>query len=158
MICLGYLSTFLLLCGAKDNRTYQEVASGFVVKHNNNSLTTRNLPNCFASIQNLAQDRLKWMMVSQACYSATDGRRYSRVYPPYFTYTERRFQLPSHDTRAITMSDSQIDDSTPPRKRIAVAVRTSPYCLATFNPSTATNYSCDHINAPITLTVSDTSV
>jgi len=73
---------------------------------------------------------------------------YSRTFPPHFGYPpERRFQLYSsspsphhhhhhhhhqvaaaavhhtHDPRAVTMTDQQIDsDSTPQRKRIAVAV------------------------------------
>lgn len=46
----------------------------------------------------------------------------SRSCGPYLNYPERRFQLASHDARAITMTDPQIDDSTQPRKRIAVAV------------------------------------
>lgn len=65
-------------------------------------------------------------MVSQACYSPSDGRRYSRPYPLYFpSSSERRFPLSSHDARAVTMTETdQLDsDSTPQRKRIAVAVR-----------------------------------
>jgi hypothetical protein len=67
--------------------------------------------------------------MSQACYTTSDGRRYSRPYPLYFASPpERRFPLSSHDTRALTMTDHQLDsDSAPQRKRIAVAVRsTSP--------------------------------
>jgi hypothetical protein len=64
-------------------------------------------------------------MVSQACYTTSDGRRYSRPYPLYFpSPPERRFPLSSHDTRAsIAMADQLDSDSTPQRKRIAVAVR-----------------------------------
>jgi hypothetical protein len=69
-----------------------------------------------------------WTMVSQACYSSSDGRRsYSRPYPLYFpSPTERRFPLSSHDSRAITMAEQLDSDSTPQRKRIAVAVRPIP--------------------------------
>lgn len=63
-------------------------------------------------------------MVSQACYSPSDGRRYGRPYPLYYPSTDRRFQLSSHDARAVSMTDHQLDsDSAPQRKRIAVAVR-----------------------------------
>lgn len=65
-----------------------------------------------------------WTMVSQACYTTSDGSRYSRPYPLYFASPpERRFPLSSHDTRALTMTDHQLDsDSAPQRKRIALAV------------------------------------
>lgn len=63
-------------------------------------------------------------MVSQACYTTSDGRRYSRPYPLYFSSpTERRFPMSPHDNRVFTMADHQLDaDSAPQRKRIAVAV------------------------------------
>lgn len=96
-------------------------------KPNISPLTTRRLQTCFVSIAFPPSPQLKWMMVSQACYPSPDGRRYSRALPPYIAFPERRFQLPSHDTRVITMADSQGDDSTPPRKRIAVAVRILPH-------------------------------
>lgn len=66
-----------------------------------------------------------WTMVSQACYTSSDARRYSRPYPLYFSSaSDRRFPLSSHNARAVTMADNQLDsDSTPQRKRIAVAVR-----------------------------------
>jgi len=64
-------------------------------------------------------------MVSPNCYSSTaptDGRRYSRPYPPYFL-PERRFHLASHDNRSVTMTGPPTESGdTPPRKRIAVAV------------------------------------
>ncbi|KAK2615061.1 hypothetical protein N8I77_001837 [Diaporthe amygdali] len=67
-------------------------------------------------------------MVSRAYYPPPpphphDGARYlpSRSCAPYYSYPERRYQLPSHDARSMTMTDSQSDESTPPRKRIAVA-------------------------------------
>ncbi|KAK4237498.1 hypothetical protein C8A03DRAFT_15968 [Achaetomium macrosporum] len=62
-------------------------------------------------------------MVSQACYTTNDGRRYSRPYPLYFPAptTERRFALSSRDGRTITIADQMDSDSTPQRKRIAVA-------------------------------------
>ena len=67
------------------------------------------------------------MMVSQACYSSSDGKRYTRPYPLYFpSPSERRFPLSSHDTRSVTMADQLLDsDSTPQRKRIALAVRSN---------------------------------
>lgn len=67
-------------------------------------------------------------MVSRAYYPPPhshphEGARYlsSRSFAPYYSYPDRRCQLPSHDARAVTMTDSQTDDTTPPRKRIAVA-------------------------------------
>lgn len=71
-------------------------------------------------------------MVSRAYYPPPhshphhDGMRAylpTRSCGPYMSYpgSERRYQLASHDTRAITM-DPQQDETTPPRKRIAVAV------------------------------------
>ncbi|CAN8105622.1 unnamed protein product [Discula destructiva] len=63
-------------------------------------------------------------MVSRTYYppplpQSHDGLRYlsSRSCAPY----ERRYQLASYDSRAITMPDPQGDDGSPPRKRIAVA-------------------------------------
>lgn len=68
-------------------------------------------------------------MVSRAYYPPPhphphEGARYmsSRSCAPYYSYPDRRYQLPSHDARAVTMTDPQADDTTPPRKRIAVAV------------------------------------
>lgn len=68
-------------------------------------------------------------MVSRAYYPPPhphphDGARYlpSRSCAPYYSYPERRYQLPSHDARSMTMTDPQTDETTPPRKRIAVAV------------------------------------
>lgn len=66
-------------------------------------------------------------MVSRAYYPPAThdaGLRYlsSRSCGPYLSYPERRYQLASHDSRAITMPDPQGDEGSPPRKRIAVAV------------------------------------
>ncbi|KAG8168890.1 hypothetical protein KVR01_001639 [Diaporthe batatas] len=67
-------------------------------------------------------------MVSRAYYPPPpphphEGARYlpSRSCAPYYSYPERRYQLPSHDARSMTMTDPQTDETTPPRKRIAVA-------------------------------------
>lgn len=70
-------------------------------------------------------------MVSRAYYPSAPhdaGLRYlsSRSCGPYISFPERRYQLPSHDSRAITMPDSQGDEGSPPRKRIAVAVSPDP--------------------------------
>lgn len=65
---------------------------------------------------------------------SNDGARYmsSRSCAPYLSYPERRYQLPSHDARAITMADPQTDETTPPRKRIAVAVSASSFFVVVF--------------------------
>jgi hypothetical protein len=62
-------------------------------------------------------------MVSPAGYPTSNGRRYSRAYPPYMSFPERRYHLSPHDGRSMTMAESQVEtDSQPQRKRIAVAV------------------------------------
>ncbi|KAF3762870.1 hypothetical protein M406DRAFT_72844 [Cryphonectria parasitica EP155] len=67
-------------------------------------------------------------MVSRPYYPpphphAKNGARYpsGRSCAPYLSYSERRYQLPSHDAQVITMTDTQTEETTPPRKRIAVA-------------------------------------
>ena len=79
-------------------------------------------------------------MVSRAYYPPPpphphDGARYlpSRSCAPYYSYPERRYQLPSHDARSMTMTDPQTDETTPPRKRIAVAVSSDPFSFS-YNP------------------------
>ena len=79
---------------------------------------------------------------TQACYTASDGRRpYSRPYPLYFPSSERRgYPSPlsshSHDVhhaRSLSaMTDPQLDSNsgTPQRKRIAVAVSSKLNCFA----------------------------
>ncbi|KAH8671667.1 hypothetical protein BX600DRAFT_252060 [Xylariales sp. PMI_506] len=58
-------------------------------------------------------------MVTPAVYPA--DRRYSRLCPPFSPYTERRYPLLSHDVRPTTMTEREPDESSQPRKRIAVA-------------------------------------
>ncbi|KAK9793648.1 putative Zn(2)-C6 fungal-type domain-containing protein [Seiridium cardinale] len=63
-------------------------------------------------------------MVTPAAYATSEaGRRYSRGCPPYPFYPERRFNIPSshHELRPSTMTERETDDSSQPRKRIAVA-------------------------------------
>lgn len=78
------------------------------------------------------------IMVSRAYYPSPhphphDGLRYlsSRSCAPYLSYPERRYQLGSHDTRAVTMAEPQGDETSPPRKRIAVAVSPCPTPIIT---------------------------
>ncbi|KAJ0337679.1 hypothetical protein COL922a_006476 [Colletotrichum nupharicola] len=58
-------------------------------------------------------------MVSPSCYS--DGRRYSRLEPPY-VYSDRQQRYSStSEARTSTMTEREPETDTPPRKRIAVA-------------------------------------
>ncbi|KAK2729700.1 transcriptional regulatory protein C2H10.01 [Colletotrichum kahawae] len=58
-------------------------------------------------------------MVSPSCYS--DGRRYSRLEPPY-VYSDRQHRYSStSEARTSTMTEREPETDTPPRKRIAVA-------------------------------------
>ncbi|KAL1858211.1 hypothetical protein VTK73DRAFT_7901 [Phialemonium thermophilum] len=64
-------------------------------------------------------------MVSQACYSTGEGRRYSaRACAPYMSFPERRYHFSPHDGRTLGMPDSHLDrgEAQPQRKRISVAV------------------------------------
>lgn len=65
-------------------------------------------------------------MVSQtlSVYASSDGRRFTRSYhTPYSCMTDRRFQLHHHDSRVMTMTDSEVEsDPSQQRKRISVAV------------------------------------
>ncbi|PSR83937.1 hypothetical protein BD289DRAFT_275522 [Coniella lustricola] len=69
------------------------------------------------------------MVTRTSCYPSSsmqsvDRMRYqnSRACAPYNgSYTERRCQLASHESRPFNMAESQTDESTTPRKRIAVA-------------------------------------
>ncbi|KAI0133957.1 hypothetical protein BJ170DRAFT_180627 [Xylariales sp. AK1849] len=62
-------------------------------------------------------------MVTPTVYATSEpGRRYSRICPPYPPYSDRRFHLQSHhDARSLTMTEREPDESSTPRKRIAVA-------------------------------------
>ncbi|KAF9880673.1 hypothetical protein CkaCkLH20_01715 [Colletotrichum karsti] len=58
-------------------------------------------------------------MVTSSCYP--DGRRYSRLEPPY-VYSDRQQRYSStSEARTSTMTEREPESDTPPRKRIAVA-------------------------------------
>ena len=82
--------------------------------------------------------------------TTTDGRRYSRPYPPYFL-PDRRYHLTSHhENRSVTMTGPPTESGdTPPRKRIAVAVGPRFFVLFLLFPGYMPHLPCI-FSAPLT--------